>query len=112
MRRAGIACSRLFCFIDHALLDLTRHFLVAAELLGVNAASAGQRAQNTPVAVELHRGNVGTDDLKSSLSTCVENSPTTAGKITHHFAHAIFGNAYLDLVDRFEQTGPRFHERL
>src|ERR1700757_781056 len=98
-QRAGLLLprSRFFRFVDHALLDLARHFFVATELLRVNAASAGERAQNTSVAVELHRWNVGPDDLKSSLSTCVENSPATAGKIAHHFAHAIFGNAHLDL---------------
>src|SRR5215469_12144709 len=109
--RAAVACSRFFRFVDHALLDLARHFFVATELLGVNAASASERAQNTSVAVEFHRGNVGADDLKSSLRICAENSPATAGKIAHHFAHAIFGNAHLDLVDGFEQTGPRFHKR-
>src|SRR5438093_6944868 len=99
MRQAAVGCSRFFCFVDHALLDLPRHFFVATELLGVNAASASERAQNTPVAVEFHRRNVGADDLKSSLGICVENSPATAREIAHHFAHAIFGNAHLDLVD-------------
>src|SRR4030095_16676259 len=105
MPRAAVACSRLFRFVDHALLDLPRHFFLATELLGVNAASAGKRAQDTCVAVEFHRGNVGADDLKLSLDICVENSAATAGKIAHDFAHAIFWNAHLDLVDRFEQTG-------
>src|SRR6266446_1327499 len=111
MRQAAVACSRFFRFVDHALLDLARHFFVATELLGVNAASSGKRAQDTSVAVEFHRGNLGADDMKLSLDIRAENSPATAGKIAHDFAHAIFGNTHLDQIDWFEQTGPRFHER-
>src|SRR4029077_4305040 len=77
----------------------------------VKAASAGKRAQDTCVAVEFHRGNAGADDLKLSVDIRAENSPATAGKIAHDFAHAIFWNAHLDQIDRFEQTGPRLHER-
>src|SRR6201993_188803 len=110
-RRAAVACSRFFRFVDHALLDLVRHFFVATELLGVYAASAGKRAQDTCVAVEFHRGNVGADDLKLSVDIRAENAPAAAGKTAHDFAHAIFWNAHLDQIDRFEQTGPRFHER-
>src|ERR1700757_349065 len=75
-QRAGLLLprSRFFRFVDHALLDLARHFFVATELLGVNAASAGKRAQNTPVAVEFHRGNVGADQLKTSLRTSCGDS--------------------------------------
>src|SRR5262249_56003091 len=102
---------RFFGFIDHALVDLARHLLIATELLGVNAASAGERAQDTRVAVEFHRGNLGADDLKLSFRIRAQNSAATAGKIAHDFAHAIFGNADLDLVDGFEQTGARFQER-
>src|ERR1044071_4243090 len=102
MRRAGVAGFRFLRFVDHALLDLSRHFLIPTELLGVNAASSSKRAQNTPVAVEFHRGNVGADDLKSSLGVCAQNSPATTGKIAYHFAHAIFRNPHLDLIDRFE----------
>src|SRR4030095_8953542 len=69
------------------------------------------RAQDTCIAVEFHRGNLGADDLKLSLDICAEHSPAAAGKVAHDFAHAIFGNAHLDHIDRFEQTGPRFHER-
>src|SRR5213076_1434448 len=92
-----------------ALLDLPRHFFVATEMLGVNAPSPGERAQDTCVTVEFHRGNVGADDLKLSVDIRAKNSPATAGKIAHDFAYAIFWNAHLDQIDRFEQTGPRFH---
>src|SRR6476659_9259185 len=111
MRGAAVSCSSLLRFVDHALLYLARHFFVATELLAVDAASSGERAQDTRVAVKFHRGNVGADDLKLSLDIRAENSPATAGKIAHDFAHAIFGNAHLDQIDRFEQTGPRFPER-
>src|SRR4029077_13780558 len=71
----------------------------------------GKRAQDTRIAVEFHRGNVSADNLKLSFDISAENSAATTGKIAHDFAHAIFGNAHLEQIDRFEQTGPRFHER-
>src|SRR5436305_4657066 len=95
MRQAAVACSRFFCFVDHALLDLARHSFVATELLGVNAASAGERAQDTRVAVEFHRGNFGRDALTLSIDIRAKNYPATAGKIAHDFAHAISWNAHL-----------------
>ena len=39
---AAVACSGFFCFVNHALLDLARHFFIATEFLGVNAASASE----------------------------------------------------------------------
>src|SRR5438046_8924212 len=80
-------------------------------MLGVNAPSPGERAQDTCVTVEFHRGNVGADDLKLSVDIRAKNSPATAGEIAHDFADAIFWNAHLDQIDRSEQTGPRFRER-
>src|SRR5207237_1250949 len=48
-------------------------------MLGVNAPSPGERAQDTCVTVEFHRGNVGADDLKLSVDI----------RATHSSAHAI-----------------------
>src|SRR5215471_21116144 len=111
-RGVDVACSRFFRFGDHALLGLAWHFFVANELLGVDAASAGKRAQSASIAIQFHRGNLGADNLKLSLDIRAENSPAAAGKIAYDFAHAIFGNPHLDRIDGLEQTGPRFQERL
>jgi hypothetical protein len=94
----------LLVFLDDLRLLLARHFFVVAELFQMHTASAGQRPQYAGVAVKFLGRHVRFDDLKTSIRVHALNPAAPARQIAHHFAHAIFGNTNLDVVNRLQQT--------
>jgi hypothetical protein len=81
------------------------HFLVVTELLGMEAASAGEGAEDGGVLVEFLLGDVGADDLHAVGAVHAEDFAAAAGEVADDIAHAFVGDADFDDADGFEQAG-------